>query len=153
MATPDGEIALKYLNLPVTPPIALMNRRRNALMGTDDMIDSYDVFRANANNPKTPPFPYDTDPTPNIKVSENLTPGAKAALSAYYKKYNENVQKLNQEQVYYSMNRMGITPNANLALSRQLLVSEVDRKINRIIQQNKLQDVTFLGLLEILSSL
>jgi hypothetical protein len=50
------------------------------------------------------------------------------------------------------MTVMKLTPNANLNISRQLLVAEVDRRINRLIS-GYTRKITFIDLINILSQL
>ncbi len=132
-----------------------MNKRRNRIMGTNDGIDSYDIFRGIVYDEElsrlfTPPqFPYQIDPDPTIRPLQSLTLGAKAALSSYYKAFSNNVQKLSTEEINREMTVMGLTPNARLDLSRQLLISEVDRRINQEILS--FPKVDFLDLLNILA--
>ena len=133
----------------------VMNNRRNTIMRTNDGIDSYDIFRGIIYNEElsrlftSPQFPYQVDPDPTIRPLPSLTLGAKAGLSSYYKAFSENVKRLSTEEVNREMTVMGLTPNARLDLSRQLLISEVDRRINQeIISFPK---VDFLDLLNILA--
>lgn len=141
-----------------------MNHRRNVLMGTKDGIDSYDVCRGlgvpSTQNAqlrtllKAPEFPYMTDPDVHIKTDGiNFTPGAKAALTAYYKTFADNVSKQTAEQVNQSLVRMKLTPTARVDIGRQLLVTEVDRRINQEIHRRQIGQVTFVDLLRILGTI
>jgi hypothetical protein len=173
-----GYLGMAYIIGRMLQQAQAANISRNRLMKTTDLIDSYDVCRGCAfleefrNLFKIPSFPYQTDPDPKIKTDSGPTPdrvwpppssgaravpgsqftlGARAALTSYYKTFAANVAQQNAEEINRSMAVMGLTPNARIDLSRQLLVSEVDRRINQELRKRAQGQVTFLDLLNILA--
>lgn len=135
-----------------------LNGFRNKIMHTQDRVDSYDVGRGIFFNPmirdilKIPTFPYQTDPDPALTRSINpqLTPGARAALTAYYKTYIQNVNRLSPEDINFSLTAMGLTPTARSEIGKELLVTEVERRINRTIASMSGKQINFLDLIKIL---